>query len=116
MNKLHFLLLIFFVSCSSPNCDIVIHNGTVIDGTGSPRFIGTVAITNDKIVYVGPKKNFSAEKTIDARDKIVSPGFINMLSWGYNTLLEDGRSLSDLKQGVTLEIFGEGNSPGPVSQ
>ena len=62
---------------------------------------------------MGPKK-FSAEKTIDAKNKIVSPGFINMLSWGYNTLLEDGRSLSDLKQGVTLEIFGEGNSPGPV--
>ena len=116
MNKLHFLLLIFFVSCNSPNCDIVIQNGTVIDGTGSPRFIGTVAITNDKIVYVGPKKNFSAEKTIDANNKIVSPGFINMLSWGYNTLLEDGRSLSDLKQGVTLEVFGEGNSPGPVGK
>ena len=65
---------------------------------------------------MGPKKNFSAEKTIDARNKIVSPGFINMLSWGYNTLLEDGRSLSDLKQGVTLEIFGEGNSPGPVGK
>ena len=117
MSKLHFLLLIFFfVSCSSPNCDIVIHNGTVIDGTGGPRFIGTVAITNDKIVYVGPKKKFSAEKTIDANNKIVSPGFINMLSWGYNTLLEDGRSLSDLKQGVTLEVFGEGNSPGPVGK
>ena len=62
MNKLHFLLLIFFVSCSSPNCDIVIQNGTVIDGTGSPRFIGTVAITNDKVVYVGTKKNLVLKK------------------------------------------------------
>ena len=78
--------------------------------------MGTIAIISDKVVYVGPKKNFSAKKTIDAKNKIVSPGFINMLSWGYNTLLEDGRSLSDLRQGVTLEVFGEGNSPGPVGK
>ena len=116
MNKLHFLLLVIFISCNSPNCDIVIHNGTIIDGTGNSRFVGTVAIVSDKVVYVGPKKNFSAKKTIDAKNKIVSPGFINMLSWGYNTLLEDGRSLSDLRQGVTLEVFGEGNSPGPVGK
>ena len=116
MNKLHFFLLIIFISCNSPNCDIVIHNGTIIDGTGSPRFTGTVAIVSDKVVYVGPKKDFRAKKTIDAKNKIVSPGFINMLSWGYNTLLEDGRSLSDLRQGVTLEVFGEGNSPGPVGK
>ena len=89
MNKLHFFLLIIFISCNSPNCDIVIHDGKIIDGTGSPGFIGTVAIAADKVVYVGPKKNFSAKKTIDAKNKIVSPGFINMLSWGYNTLLED---------------------------
>ena len=63
--------------------------------------------------YVGKKNNFIAKKTIDASGKIVSPGFINMLSWGYNTLMQDGRSLSDLKQGVTLEVFGEGTSPGP---
>ena len=116
MNKLHLLFLIIFISCNSPNCDILIQNGTIIDGTGNPRFLGTVAITNDKVVYVGPKKDFSAEKIIDAKNKIVSPGFINMLSWGYNTLLKDGRSLSDLKQGVTLEVFGEGNSPGPVGK
>ena len=116
MNKLHLLFLIIFISCNSPNCDILIQNGTIIDGTGNPRFIGTVAITNDKVVDDGPKKNFSAEKIIDAKNKIVSPGFINMLSWGYNTLLKDGRSLSDLKQGVTLEVFGEGNSPGPVGK
>ena len=116
MNKLNLFFLLIFISFSSPNCDIVIHNGEIIDGTGNPRFLGTVAITNDKVVYVGPKKNFSAGKTIDAKGKIVSPGFINMLSWGYNTLLKDGRSLSDLKQGVTLEVFGEGNSPGPVGK
>ena len=55
MNKLPFITNIFCI-LYSPNCDIVIQNGTVIDGTGSPRFIGTVAITNDKVVYVGPKK------------------------------------------------------------
>jgi len=65
MNKLHLLFLTLLISCNSPNCDIVIHNGTIIDGTGSPRFKGTVAIASDKVVYVGPKKKFSAKKTIE---------------------------------------------------
>ena len=77
------------------------------------EYIGNVAIKNDTIFYVGKKNNFLANQTIDASGKVVSPGFINMLSWGYNTLMQDGRSLSDLKQGVTLEVFGEGTSPGP---
>ena len=72
-----------------------------------------IAVKNDTIFYVGKKQNFIAKDTIDASNKIISPGFVNMLSWGYNTLMQDGRSLSDLKQGVTLEVFGEGTSPGP---
>jgi len=107
--------ILFFWGCTKiPQCDIVIQQGRIYEGNGTPSYIGTVAITGDKIVYVGPPKEFSAITTYEIEGKAVSPGFINMLSWGYNALLEDGRSLSDLKQGVTLEVFGEGTSPGPT--
>ena len=106
-------ILIFSCSGDPQNCDILIENGIIYDGTGDKPYKGVVAISDDKIVYVGKNKNFVADKVIDATDKAVSPGFINMLSWAYNSLMDDGRSLSDLKQGVTLEVFGEGTSPAP---
>ena len=103
-----------FFSCNNnPVCDTVIQNGTIYDGSGLPSYIGTLAIKGDKIIYVGPPKKFNSKNQIDATGKGVSPGFINMLSWGYTSLLKNGRSLSDLKQGVTLEVFGEGTSAGP---
>jgi N-acyl-D-amino-acid deacylase len=115
MKKILLLLVIFTISCESDptNVDVLISGGVIHDGTGMKGYVGNLAINNDTIFYVGKKDNFIANKTIDASGKIVSPGFINMLSWGYNTLMQDGRSLSDLKQGVTLEVFGEGTSPGP---
>jgi len=116
MKKIFFLaFLLFTFSCDNEpvNVDVLISGGTIHDGTGVKGYIGNVAIKNDTIFYVGKKKNFTANQTINATGKVVSPGFINMLSWGYNTLMQDGRSLSDLKQGVTLEVFGEGTSPGP---
>jgi len=116
--KKHIHITLFFIiilSCKSNDLlyDIVINNGTIYDGTGNKSYIGNIAIKEDKIAYLGNNKNLKGEKTINARGKAISPGFINMLSWGYNSLLKDGRSLSDLKQGVTLEVFGEGTSPGP---
>ena len=110
MKKILVLVSILIFSCSNDpqNCDILIENGIIYDGTGNKPYKGVVAISNDKIIYVGKNKNFVANKVIDATDKAVSPGFINMLSWAYNSLMNDGRSLSDLKQGVTLEVFGEG--------
>ena len=115
MKKLLLLFVLFTLSCENEptDVDVLISGGVIHDGTGMSGYIGNVAINNDTIFYVGKKNNFIAKKTIDASGKIVSPGFINMLSWGYNTLMQDGRSLSDLKQGVTLEVFGEGTSPGP---
>lgn len=111
-----FASIALFLSCSQgPKVDVVIQNGTLYDGTGSPPFIGTVAIKGDKIVYVGPPKFFRADKSINATDKAVSPGFINMLSWGVDSLIEDGKSQSDIRQGVTLEVFGEGMSWGPLN-
>ncbi|MBT6935413.1 MAG: D-aminoacylase, partial [Cryomorphaceae bacterium] len=104
MKKLLFAFVIFVLSCDNDplNIDVLIKGGTIHDGSGMNGYIGNVAIKNDTIFYVGKKGNFIANKTIDASGKIVSPGFINMLSWGYSTLMQDGRSLSDLKQGVTL--------------
>ena len=111
-NLLFFLLLI---SCNQNTsfCDILIKNGMIYDGSGEKPYLGSVAIKNEKILYVGPLKNFDSKKIIDAEGKAISPGFINMLSWAYNSLLKDGKSISDIKQGVTLEVFGEGTSPGP---
>ena len=110
--------LFFSFSCSKKPiepvvADLVINNGTIYDGSGEKPFIGSIGIKDDKIIYVGENTNFDADSTIDASGLAVSPGFINMLSWGYGTLMNDGRGLSDLKQGVTLEVFGEGTSPGP---
>ena len=107
-------LLLFFTCQKEPiTCDVLIYNGTVYDGTGEEPYTGSIGIKGDKIIYVGENTRFEADTIIDATNLSVSPGFINMLSWGYSSLMQDGRSLSDLKQGVTLEIFGEGVSPGP---
>ncbi len=115
---LSILFLFLTLSCNNNPvepivADIVLYNGTIYDGSGEPPFLGSVAVRGDKIIYVGENTNFKSDTTIDVTGLSVSPGFINMLSWGYGTLLEDGRGLSDLMQGVTLEIFGEGRSPGP---
>ena len=93
--------------------DLLIDNGTVYDGMGGAPFTGDVAIRGDKIVYVGPQAPGTAKKTVDASGMAVSPGFINMLSWANESLIEDGRGMSDTVQGVTLEVFGEGQSMGP---
>jgi len=93
--------------------DIIIRNGTIYDGSGSEPFLGDVAINNDTIAALGDLKNTLGKNEIDATGLAIAPGFINMLSWADRSLLMDGRSMSDIKQGVTLEIFGEGESPGP---
>ena len=114
LTRTYFALII--LSCSSnPDVDVLIQNGIIYDGTGNNSYNGTVAIKDDKIFYVGPPKFFTARKIVNATDKAVSPGFINMLSWGVETLIEDGKSQSDIRQGVTLEVFGEGMSWGPLN-
>ncbi|HEX8999276.1 MAG TPA: D-aminoacylase [Blastocatellia bacterium] len=96
--------------------DVLIKNGTVYDGTGGKPRRADVLIRNDKIVAVGDFKNAKAKNTVDARGLAVAPGFINMLSWAVDDLIIDGRSLGDIKQGVTTEIFGEGDSMGPLNE
>ena len=95
--------------------DVVIKNGTVYDGTGSEGHKADVAIRGDRIVGVGDFQNSSATNVIDAHGLAVAPGFINMLSWSTESLIQDGRSQSEIRQGVTTEIMGEGESMGPVN-
>jgi N-acyl-D-amino-acid deacylase len=113
-------LSLLLLSCATPSAqapfDIVIRNGTVYDGSGGQPFVGDVAIRGDRIVAVGRKLRGKRLTEIDATGLAVSPGFINMLSWATESLLADGRGLSDLKQGVTLEVMGEGSSMGPWNE
>jgi N-acyl-D-amino-acid deacylase len=92
---------------------VVIRGGTIYDGSGGAPYVGDVAVKGDRIVYVGPHAPGRAARVVDAAGKAVSPGFINMLSWANESLIADGRGLSDTMQGVTLEVMGEGDSMGP---
>ncbi len=94
--------------------DVVIRGGTIYDGFGQAPFTGDVAIKGDRIAYVGPKAPQSGREEVDASGKAVSPGFVNMLAHPEDSLIVDGRALSDLRQGVTLEVMGEG-SMGPMT-
>lgn len=104
------------LSCSSPiEYDVVIRGGTIYDGSGATPFLGDVAIQGDTIVTVGEIGSARGRTEIRADGMAVAPGFINMLSWAGTPLLADGRSQSDIRQGVTLEVFGEGESGGPLN-
>jgi N-acyl-D-amino-acid deacylase len=97
--------------------DVLIRRGTILDGSGSAPFTGDVAISGDTIARLGPRlSDARGSLEVDADGMAVAPGFINMLSWATESLIEDGRSQSDIRQGVTLEIFGEGRSMGPLNQ
>lgn len=96
--------------------DLIIRNGIVHDGSGLPGRRADVAVRGDRIVAIGSLPALRAAREIDASGLAVSPGFINVLSWAGVSLLHDGRGMSDLKQGVTLEIFGEGESGGPLTE
>jgi N-acyl-D-amino-acid deacylase len=95
--------------------DLIIRGGTVYDGTGAAGRAADVAIDGQRIVAVGDLGEARAKRQVDARGMAVAPGFINMLSWATTSLLADGRSQSDIRQGVTLEVFGEGVSMGPLN-
>jgi N-acyl-D-amino-acid deacylase len=108
--------LILVLLCGCAQYDVVIRNGNVYDGTGTQPVVADVAIKGDKIVRVARNFPGKGKIEIDANGLAVSPGFINMLSWATTSLIADGRSLSDIKQGVTLEVFGEGWSMGPLNK
>jgi N-acyl-D-amino-acid deacylase len=97
-----------------PAYDVVIRGGTIYDGSGGAPFVGDVAIRAERIAYVGPQAPGRSAEEFSARGKAVAPGFVNMLAHPEESLLQDGRALSDLRQGVTLEVLGE-DSMGPLS-
>src|SRR5690554_1127307 len=110
-------LCIIFLSASgiAAEHDIIIRGGSIYDGGGGPPFVADLAIDNDRISAIGDLSTQKAQQEVDASGMAVSPGFINMLSWANESLIQDGRSLSDLFQGVTLEVMGEGTSMGPLN-
>ncbi|MBT8471460.1 MAG: D-aminoacylase [Marinicaulis sp.] len=101
---------------ASDQYDVIIRSGTVYDGTGAAGVAADIAIIGDRIAAIGDLSDATGRNEIDAQGMAVAPGFINMLSWGVEGLIEDGRGMSDLRQGVTLEVFGEGVSWGPWSE
>ena len=95
--------------------DVIIKGGTVYDGTGEKPRVVDVALRGDRIAGIGKYSPDQAKTVIDAKGMAVAPGFINMLSWSTESLIEDGRSQSEIRQGVTTQIMGEGWSMGPLN-
>jgi len=112
-----FLFVILFSACQKEKDKyaVIIRGGTVYDGSGKPGLVTDVGINADTVAFIGDLSKAVSEKEIDATGLVVSPGFINMLSWAVESLILDGKSQADIRQGVTLEVFGEGSSMGPMS-
>ena len=111
-----FLILIGACAGSEPvRYDTILRGGTVYDGSGAEPFVADVAINGERIATIGDLSDAVGDHDIDVAGLAVSPGFINMLSWAVDSLVIDGRSQGDIRQGVTLEVFGEGVSYGPLN-
>ena len=109
-------LLLFLFSCHpAKHYDTLIRNGMIYDGTGHAPYKGDIAISGDTIAFIGDLSGAEATDYLDAKGRTVSPGFIDMQSQSMVSLLQDGRSMGAIRQGVTLEIFGEGSSEGPYT-
>lgn len=115
-NLILFLIIFSFVSCNRDKYDIIIKGGTVYNGSGNAPVKTDIGINADTISFIGDLSNADGKKIIDAEELAVSPGFINMLSWATESLILDGNSQADIRQGVTLEVFGEGFSMGPINK
>ena len=103
-------------ACTSPpEYELILRNGTIVDGIGGPSYVGDLAINDDRITAVGDLSDSRGVIEVDVSGLVVAPGFINMLSWAGEALLYYGRSQGDIRQGVTLEVFGEGVSGGPLT-
>lgn len=118
MKRLAALGMTLLLSCTTtapkpPMFDLKIINGRILDGTGAPWFHGDIGVRGDTIVAIGDLEGQTAPATIDARDQIVSPGFIDLLGWSHYSALEDPSVEAKVRQGVTTEVTGEGFSPGP---
>ena len=107
----------FLGACSKPvSYDLILRGGTIVDGSGETAYVGDVAINGDAISALGDLGDAVASNEIDVSGLAVAPGFVNMLSWSTESLIEDGLSQSEIRQGVTLEVLGEGSSMGPLNE
>jgi N-acyl-D-amino-acid deacylase len=117
--KIFFLAALFLLAlqaCNRPDhYSVIIKNGIVYDGNGGEPYFADIGINGDTIAFIGDLKAAEADSIVDASGKAVAPGFINMLSWATESLIEDGSSQGDIRQGVTLEVMGEGMSMGPLT-
>ncbi len=110
------LPLALVTACATePEYDLILRGGTLYDGTGAEGVVGDLAISDDTIAAMGDLSGVRGVEEIDASGMAVTPGFINLMSWATETIIEDGRAMSDILQGVTLEVMGEGTSMGPVA-
>jgi len=110
------MICCFLAACASPTSyDVILRSGTIYDGSGEKPYTGDVAFNDDIIAAIGDIGEATAPTDIDIKGLAVAPGFVNMMSWANVSLIEDGRSQSDIRQGVTLEIMGEGSSMGPLN-
>jgi N-acyl-D-amino-acid deacylase len=115
--RITILLVLLLTACrQNPSYDVLIRNGMIYDGSGESPSTGDIGIQGDRIAAIGNLGNAVGKQEIDGRGLAVAPGFVNMLSWSNESLVVDGRSQSDIKQGVTLEVMGEGDSMGPLNE
>ncbi len=118
-HEMRYLLVFLLLICGcthGPDYDLILRGGTIYDGSGNAPYIADIAVNEDRIAVIGTLANARGALELDVDGFAVSPGFINMLSWATESLIIDGRSLSDISQGVTLEVFGEGVSNGPLNE
>lgn len=118
MNKSIFLIpiVLLVLACNQPQeFDVLIKNGQLVDGSGETAYVGSVGINADTIAAVGNLENAIGKTEINGEGLTIAPGFVNMLSWATESLIVDGKSESDIRQGVTLEVMGEGWSMGPLN-
>jgi N-acyl-D-amino-acid deacylase len=115
LSSLTFIAL--FSSCKfhHQEYDKIIRNGMIYDGNGGEPYKADIGIKDDTIAFIGDLSGVSAQISVDAKGMAVAPGFINMLSWANESLIQDGKSQGDIRQGVTLEVMGEGGSMGPLN-
>ncbi len=109
--------VLFFISCKFHHLeyDKIIRNGMIYDGNGGEPYKADIGIKDDSIAFIGDLSGVSAQISVDAKGMAVAPGFINMLSWATESLIQDGKSQGDIRQGITLEVMGEGWSMGPLN-
>lgn len=116
---LFFSSFLLLFSCNQNKYDLIIKNGLLFDGNGTTPILADIAIKNDTIAFIGNlgfQFDIQSVTVIDAKGMAVAPGFVNMLSWSTESLIEDGRSIGEIMQGVTLEVMGEGDSMGPITE